>query len=235
MANKNERYNEIIHTKVDENALPNEIEAQLNALMKEELEILKTEDNVLQPILRAKTGIKPKQLAEMSVNVGLKPDLSGNTIPIPINTNLLTGGLKNITNYYIDAIAGRKALIANCTVMGRSGFFAKKSMLSVSGINLNHDEESCGTVNPVKYEIKTKTHLERLIGRMYRPLTSRKYSILQGNETQLIGQSIYVKSPITCACPDNTVCSHCYGPLLYHTNKDGVCIGSYSGAIITNP
>lgn len=116
VANRNERFNEIIHTKIDDSMQPSEIEAHLNALMKEEIEILKEEDNVLKPMLRAGAGIKNKQLAEMSINVGLKPDLSGNTIPIPINTNLVTGGLQNVTNYYIDSIGGRKSLIANRTV-----------------------------------------------------------------------------------------------------------------------
>ena len=233
VANRNPRFDEIIHTKVDENALPNEIENELDRLMKEEVEILKIEDTVLRPILITDGGIKHKQLAEMTINVGLKPDLSGNTIPIPINTNLLTG-LNKIPNYYIDAISGRKALIANKMVMGRSGFFAKKAMLSVSEINLNKEEDNCGTVNPIMYEIKTPIHLKRLIGRVYRTPSSRRYSIIRGDETQLIGKKIYVKSPITCACSNNTICRDCYGPLLYHTNKD-ICVGGYAGAIITNP
>lgn len=118
VANRNERFNEIIHTKVDPNWQPSEIEEHLHKLMNEEIEILKTEDNVLQPILNSKTGVKDKQLSEFSINVGLKPDISGDTIPIPINSNLLVGGLNTVSGYYIDSLGGRKSLIMNKSKMG---------------------------------------------------------------------------------------------------------------------
>lgn len=109
VANKNPRFDEIIHTKVDDSLQPNVVEKQLHELMVEEIEILKTEDNVLKPILLSGSGIKHKQLAEMTINGGYKPDIVGSTIPIPINTNLLVGGLSNTTNYFIDAVGLSKA------------------------------------------------------------------------------------------------------------------------------
>jgi hypothetical protein len=71
VANKNPRFNEIIRTKLDDTMQPNEIEHYLNTLMKEEIEILTKEDNLLAPILRSKTGIKDKQLLEFSIHGGL--------------------------------------------------------------------------------------------------------------------------------------------------------------------
>lgn len=116
VANKNERFNEIIRTKLDPNMQPSEIEAHLHELMNEEIKILMQEDNVLRPMLRSGTGIKDKQLSEFSINMGLKPSLEGSTIPIPINSNLLVGGLSSISGYYIDALGGRKSLIFNKNV-----------------------------------------------------------------------------------------------------------------------
>lgn len=102
VANKNPRFNEIIRTHIDEDEQPSDIEKRLDDLMKEEIQILSTEENLIKPILRCGTGIKDKQLCEFSINVGLKPDLSGNTIPMPINGNFLVGGLRNIQNYYLE-------------------------------------------------------------------------------------------------------------------------------------
>lgn len=116
VANNNERFNEIIRTKIDPSMQPSEIESYLHKLMVEEIEILSKEDNVLKPMLLAKSGIKDKQLSEFSINMGLKPSLEGSTIPIPINSNLLVGGLSTIPGYYIDATAGRKSLIFNKNV-----------------------------------------------------------------------------------------------------------------------
>lgn len=234
VAERNPRFNEIIHTKLPDDMQPNEIEATLDKLMHEEINILVNDpgDNFLKPILRSGTGIKDKQLSEFSINGGLKPDLDGNTIPIPINSNFIVGGLSNISNYYIDSLGGRKSVIMNKKVMGHSGHFARMVMLLVSSIKLRKDEKSCNTVHPILYEIKTKEHLKRLIGRYYRTMTSRTYQVLTGEEKHLIGQKIFVKSPATCASK-NYICKECYGDL-YHTNKD-ITIGAYAGTKITEP
>lgn len=118
VAKKNPRFNEIIRTKLDENAQPSDIEDLLNRLMKEEVEILMNEDNMLKPMLRSGTGIKHKQLAEFSISGGLKPSLEGKTLPVPINSNLVVGGLSGVANYFIDSTGGRKSLIMNKAVMG---------------------------------------------------------------------------------------------------------------------
>ena len=71
VANKNKRFDEIIRTKLDPSLQPNEIESLLDGLLKEELDILMTEENSLKPILKSGAGIKPKQLAELSISGGL--------------------------------------------------------------------------------------------------------------------------------------------------------------------
>ncbi len=110
------RFKEIITTKIEEGTQPNEIEQMLDKLLKEEIEILKKYDNALTPMLKVGAGIKPKQLSEFSISGGLKPSLDGKTIPIPINTNLLYGGLNKASYYLIDSTGGRKALIMNKSV-----------------------------------------------------------------------------------------------------------------------
>jgi hypothetical protein len=232
VANKNARFNQIIRTKIDESMQPNEIESYLAKLTDEQIEILKVENNFLKPILRAGTGIKAGQFKEFAVNGGLKPDLDGNTIPIPVNSNFVVGGLSNVTNYYIDALGGRKSIIMNKTVMGRSGHFARMVMLLSSPTHLRHDEEDCGSVHPILMTVKTKKHLARLKGRYYRLPHSRIYNVMRGDETELIGKDILLRSPITCA--SKRICKTCYGEL-YYTNRDIESIGGYAGSKITEP
>lgn len=110
------RFKEIITTKIEEGTQPNDIEHMLDKLLKEEIEILKRYDNALTPMLNVNTGIKPKQLSEFSISGGLKPSLEGKTIPIPINTNLIHGGLNNVSYYMIDSVGARKSLIMNKSV-----------------------------------------------------------------------------------------------------------------------
>lgn len=231
LSKQNERFNEIIRTKIPENMQPSEIESTLNSLMYEQIDILRREDNVLRPMLNAGSGIKDKQLSEFAINGGLKPDLSGKTIPIPINSNFIVGGLSSIKHYYIDSIGGRKALIMNKKEMGRAGYFARKVNLLCSSVQLSKTEEDCGTLRPITVVIKTKKHLEKYIGRYARLLTSREYFMITGKETDLIGESLLVRSPVTCA--SDKVCKMCYGNLA-STNAD-ISIGTYASTKVSEP
>lgn len=71
VADRNPRFNEIMHTKLDRDAQPKEIEDLLNNLMDEEVKILMEEDSVLRPMLRSGAGIKNKQLSEFTIAGGL--------------------------------------------------------------------------------------------------------------------------------------------------------------------
>jgi len=228
------RFKEIITTRIEDGMQPNDIEHMLNDLVNEEIEILKTYENDLTPMLKANAGLKTKQLSEMTISGGLKPSLEGNTIPVPINTNFLYGGLNKVSYYFIDSIAGRKSLIMNKSVMGKSGYFARQLMLLSSNIRLRDDEKDCGSKHPIEYEIKTEAHLKKLIGRNYRLRNETGYKKLTGNEKHLIGEKILVRSPITCASKHG-ICKTCYGDDLFYVNGNGVGIGSYAAAIITNP
>lgn len=237
VANKNPRFDEIIRTKVDPLAQPVDIESTLNSLMNEEIEILKSEENVLKPILCSGAGIKDQQLREFSINGGLKPDLSGNTVPVPINSNFLVGGLSNIINYYIDATGGRKALISNKCIMGSSGHFARLVKLLTTDIKLA-DVDNCGTVHPIALHITNGKMLSKLKGRWYRPQYERKYRLLKGDEKELIGQTLLFRDPTTCACGTSDkgemlVCRKCYGEL--SRVNAGISIGGFAATHISRP
>jgi hypothetical protein len=120
VAEHNPRFNQIIRTKLKPGMQPKDIETLQHNLMVEGIDILKNTPNCLQPMLRAGAGIKDKQLSEFAFIGGLKPDVNGNTIPIPNNSNFLVGGLNNLPNYYVDAQAGRKSVILNKTSINYS-------------------------------------------------------------------------------------------------------------------
>jgi hypothetical protein len=118
--------------------------------------------------------------------------------------------------------------------MGKSGHFARKTMLVVSDTRLRKDTCGCGSIHPISYIVKTKKHLSALVGRLYRlPEEHAEYRVLTQKDTHLIGSTILVKSPLTCASHEG-ICKECYGPNLYHTNRN-VGIGAYAGALITEP
>lgn len=71
IADRNERFDEIIRTKFDDAMQPQDVEHQSNELTDEIIEIFKAEEGCLQPILRSDTGIKSGQLKEFTINAGL--------------------------------------------------------------------------------------------------------------------------------------------------------------------
>jgi hypothetical protein len=160
--------------------------------------------------------------------------LSGHTIPQPINANFVVGGLGNVTNFYIEALGGRKAAIMNKTVMGKSGHFTRMIMLLNTDTKLS-EEENCNTITPLYIKIRSKEHLRRLEGRYYKlPVRlGANYTLMKGNETHLIEQDILLRSPITCNCKTG-ICHTCYGELSY-INADINSIGAFAGAKITEP
>jgi hypothetical protein len=116
LAARNPRFNEILHTTFDPTMQPSDIESELHKLTDEQVKILSEEPNVLRTMLLSGSGIKDKQLAEFSINGGLKPDLSGRTIPGPINSNFLVSGTNTVDAYFKDALGARKSLIFNKNV-----------------------------------------------------------------------------------------------------------------------
>ena len=239
--NKSEKYREIVHTKVDPNEQPAVVEKQIDEKLKELVKLLKTEENSLKPVLMAGNAIKNKQLAEFMINMGYQPDVDGNTIPIPINSNLTVGGLGNVTNYYLQTNASRKALLANKYDMGNSGYFSKMLTQLCSNIFIDNeipvfkDIQQCRSVRPIPITIKSKKHLGYYVGRYYSTQFGEELFMVHEDDDFLIGKTLKFKSPITCSCNehDHHICPTCYGALS-NVNKD-ICIGALAAALATEP
>lgn len=231
VAKENPRFNELIRTKIPEDMQPKDIENYLDDLMREEIEILKSTENCFQPMLLSGTGIKDQQLREFSISGGLKSDLLGNTIPIPINSNFIVGGFGNITNYFIDAGASRKSLIANKEKMGSSGHMALLLKLACVGTYIS-EVDDCHTAHTVELRINDKKFLEMCSGRYYRLPGKREFKMLKKTDNHLIGKTLLFRDPGMCACKDG-VCKTCYGAL--STVNKGMDVGIFASTIISRP
>lgn len=236
LANKYPQFYKLIRTTTKPGMQPKSIETMLDKKERENIEFLTNHPNVLQPMLKSGVGIKSKQLTEFMVMGGLKPDLDGNTIPIPIDSNFLYRGLDSISSYYIDAQSGKKSVIMNKTSMGISGHFASKVRMLASKFRLSQTCDCCDTIRPIKFEVKTKEYLKRIDGRYYYK-TEKLGQLLRidaEHDSHLVGKTIYLRDPSTCTCTDG-ICHICYGDL-YYVNKDPhFNIGTYAATILTRP
>lgn len=235
LANRYPEFDELLHYKIDETQQPAEIEQNASKAMDKMLNIVLTDEKftMLKPLFQPKMGLNMNQCRDMMLSMVLKPNIDGRTIPEPLNTNFMLTGLDNLTYYYINAIAGRKAQIINNKYMGKTGHLLIQVAIATAE-KLSETVEDCHSVNPIPYTIKTKDHLVKMDGRRYRYPGQTEYHILNADkDTHLIGQTLYFRSPITC-CAHDGVCKECYGEL-YYTNIDNFNTGILSATIIMNP
>lgn len=229
-------YGELLHFHVDETKQPAEIEQDIQTAAKRQVELILQDDHytTLKAILQSK-AVKEKQLSEVQTLIGLKPDDQGRTIPRPINTNYLIGGLNRLFDLYIEAVSGRTAANVNKTLMGVAGHLLILTATLSASVKLYPVETDCGAPNLVPVHVKNKSVLKRINLRKYKRAGSKKYMTIDfDNDTDLIGETIYMRSPVTCACKDGRVCKECYGDLWYR-NKDLNSAGAYAGFVQMNP
>lgn len=206
-------YSEILTRPIPEDLQPVEKEEIINGVMHDLIEALKKDKtHPFGIILRAGTGMKDKQLIELLFANGLKPSIDGEVMPVSIDRPLLIDGLHKPSYMYIDAIAARKPLIMNYKSMGTAGYFGKVMTELAQTVTMDTTENMCDTEHLVPYEIKSKGHLNHLVGKYYiLNKDESHYRILKDTDTDLIGTTIFTRSAITCAASQNTVCPCCIG------------------------
>lgn len=195
-------------------------------------------DHCLADSFRAGEGINPKQYKEVLVNVGTKPDGNGGVFNEIINSSLSNGGLRTLSDNFIDASVARLAEILKKENVGDSGHFSRVLGLNNQSTRLHPDPEYvCNTKNLEKVFIGTPRVLDKFKNRWYRLREDGpEYNMSSDptiNEKHLIGQTLYFRSPMTCASHSHGkgVCYRCYGNLAY-TNADINC-GKISAEILS--
>lgn len=225
---------ELIAGSVDQSLSPDEIEKSLNERTHQLTKILinDTENNDLKPLLIGK-NLKPASLREFIVKIGFKSDISGNTIPILIDSNFLLNGLAKPSSLYINALGGRKSLILTKTRMGDPGFFSKKLSQVTTSPSILGTEECCDSAGYIQYSIRDDAFLRLLNGRTYYDQYGSMHVLDYKKDKQLIGKIVPFRSPATCMGHDG-ICKACYGHL-YELNKDMASVGCLASLKISEP
>lgn len=186
-----------------------------------------------RPYFMSGEGINRKQFREFLVNIGTVPDGEGSIFPYPLNGNYANGACHDIKYYVIDAAKARTSQELAKMNVGKAGDYARKVGLNNMDTKLHPDPKYiCDTKNLVELTILNGKMLGMLKHRYYRlyrngiefytgpnPATTHK---------DLIGKTIYLRSPITCASAarGEGICYRCYGNLA-HTNN-GLNVGKFA-------
>jgi archaellum component FlaC len=190
----------------------------------------KSKYNSMKLLIKSGAGINTNQLAEVINNIGYKPDMRGKVIPTPIDTSVAKG-LRNIEDFYTDAVAARKALTTSKTQVRQSGYLNRKISILTEDCHIV-DIDDCGSKHYVTLNIKDSNHLKLLHKRFYVD-ENDEIKLINKNDKSLIGKTINLRSPITCACEDNGFCHTCYGEIWKINNT--LNIGTIANLVLTDP
>ena len=234
-------FKDLLDIKIPEAQQCIDIENQMDKYRDIGTEMLKRAESTLGDMVRCGSMVNLKQMSQCIFTVGFKPNLTGETIPYLVNTSFLRG-LRSTKDLFIIGKAARKASINNFMYTRSSGYLSRKLALLVLDTFLNPDSKSCcSSVNRVPFLIRNNTDLKDLNKRFYTNSNGTTYrQALKANcvrritpkATSLIGKTVYLFDPITCA--DDKVCACCYGGL-HNINKDyhaALCAALFLGSRI---
>ena len=200
----------------------NEVNKEATKLTNKLIKYIINSDHSMKYYFISNEGINRKQYKEYAVNIGPKPDGKGNIFPAIIDNSFINGGLKSIESIFIENSAGRVAQILSKNNVGDSGHFARLLGLNNSDTYFHSDKDYvCDTQNLQEVFIKDENMLNKFKHRYYRIIKNGvERKILYNGSRELIGKTIYLRSPITCAsnARGDGVCYRCYGDLTYNNN-----------------
>jgi hypothetical protein len=168
------------------------------------------------PFIKNGEGLNFKQLFQTLGFVGSKPvvnfDFRNNGVNSEfIKSNFITG-MKTTQEYYINCMSARKAQTVNRMLIQPSGYFMRRLSLLTIDTTHNNQEEDCGTTRAILVDVKSFRELSMIEGRHYIKDDGSLGTIDADKDIHLIGQTLKVRSSITCKHTHTTgVCRTCFG------------------------
>lgn len=217
-------FNELIHTSVSDSKIEDVKDdglkkAEDSIEIIEESEKYLGHDHCMKNSFMTGEGINKRQYKEFAINIGSKPNGQGGVHPYVIDKSYIMGGLDTVAAQFVDSASSRVAQIQTKKNTGKSGTFARIIGVNNMDTMLNQDMDyCCNTSNFQTILVENKKFLSMLDGRYYKlDPDGMDYLINAKKDTYLIGKTIYLYSPMTCASAahGHGICRRCYGELAY--------------------
>ncbi|MDE6041088.1 MAG: hypothetical protein K2F99_05870 [Muribaculaceae bacterium] len=221
---------------IPDDITPTDMEALTAGRTKDLLNFISTQADLSLSNYARNNLLNPTQFRECAVHMTYKPNLQGSTIPFTQNTNIIMG-IKDPRAFVIDASGGRKAEIIKLNVSD-AGTLERALMMLMDPVRKVDVNYMCNSQHFRKRTINTITDLEKIEGRVIctnpkAELHDQRYWVVDVNDTDLIGKTVHMKTPITCTHPqrsEGVICAACYGLLMSRLNND-VHIGKIAAEI----
>lgn len=229
---RNVEFNKLLSTELDDTKPFHQLEKELVDDCKRLKKIILDDGkSCLVPFIESNC-LNDQQLQQLLIAVGPRMS-SSNVVMNHVMKESYLNGLQNVGDYIAEAEIAAKALIYKKKYVGISGYMSRETNLSGLKLTIDYDTEDCGTQHYINYEVKSKKYLEMIISKNM-ILPNGKLKEITENDTDLIGQTIRLRSVCCCAHYDRyTVCKACYGNP--KTFKKDYRIGGATSTQIENP
>ena len=189
--------------------------------------ISKEPDNILNLVFNSGARLKSVQLLKAASNTGIPTDIYGKAFAENIESSLLDGLTPK--EYFMTGDSARLALAQRQEAIPKGGELQRKFFFTVGVLKLDREVDDCGTTKYFKMKIKNMSHLKLLNHRWYLNPLTQKEEVIDIEDTSLVGETIDIRSPITCKHTDYRICGKCLG----EKHPSSVNLGSLVGAALS--
>lgn len=212
----------ILALKYEAQADPDKIKYAYETIHKEILSNPDFDNNGLAKAVRSKM-VRINQVLKCVAFCGFPSEVEGTIFKKPIWTNYTTGNC-GFYELISDSRAAAKSHLYSESALKDSEYNARKFQLYAMVLeSIVYDD--CGSDDLLPWLVKGKTvdssgtqlyggDLPLLVGKYYKVEKTDQYKIIEGNEQDLIGKTIWMRTTLTCKHPNgHAVCHVCAGKL----------------------
>lgn len=154
------------------------------------------------------------QVKQLVLTRGFISNFDGEILPIPIKHNLIEGLTEE--EFFYSTYGCRKGLLDVALNTGISGYLSRKLIFTCANLQIHPELDDCETTDLLEVYVDNDRKGRMLVNRFY-DVDGRLEIITHNNYKQLIGKTIYIRSPILCKSPQ--ICHKCYGDLYKTLNS----------------
>jgi len=148
------------------------------------------------------------QIKQLILTRGFIANFDGEILPLPIKSNLIEGLTEE--EFFYSTYGCRKGLLDVALNTGTSGYLSRKLIFTCANLQIHTELVDCGTTDLLEVEIDGELKARMLVNR-YQMVNNKLELITKDNYTDIIGKTIFIRSPILCKSPQ--LCKTCYGDL----------------------
>jgi len=148
------------------------------------------------------------QIRQITLTRGFVSNFDGEILSTPIK-NCLIDGLDE-KEFFMSTFGCRKGLLDVALNTGTSGYLSRKLIFSCANLQISLTFDDCGTKDYLQVFVNNEKKAKMLMYRYHLEDSILKI-IDENNYREIIGKTIYLRSPIF--CKSENICHKCYGDL----------------------